>query len=93
MDFVQGLPMSRNKHSVILLVVDRLNKVAHFILGNLTDGAPTIANKFVQEIFRLHRVPKKIISDRDAGMTSRFWQTPLVALRTQLNISSTYHKK
>ena len=50
MDFIQGLPMSRNKHNTILVVVDRLTKVAHFIPRNLTDGAPTVACKFVQEI-------------------------------------------
>lgn len=47
MDFVQELPMSRNKHNDILVVVDKLTKVAHFILGNLTDVAPVIARNFV----------------------------------------------
>lgn len=83
--------MTRSRHNAILVVVDRLTKVAHFIFGNLTDGASMIALKFVQEIFRLHGVSKKIISDWDARMTSRFWQTLLSALRTQLNISTTYH--
>lgn len=73
MDFMQGLPMSRNKNNSILVVVDDLTKVAHFILGNLTDGAPVIAQKFMQEVFRLHGVPKKIISDRNDHVTSRFW--------------------
>lgn len=36
---------------------------------------------------------KKIISDKDAGITSRFWQTLFSALGTQLNISSAYHPK
>lgn len=69
MDFVQCLPMIRNGHNAILIVVDRLTKVADFIPGNLTDGAIVFARKFVQEIFCLHGVPKKIISGRDARMT------------------------
>ncbi|XP_059068640.1 uncharacterized protein LOC131859116 [Cryptomeria japonica] len=89
--YQQGLPMSRNKHNAILVVVDRLTKVAHFIPSNLSDGAHTIAYKFLHEIFRLHGIPEKIISDRDARMTSRFWQTLFSALGTQLNISSAYH--
>ena len=91
MDFVQGLPMTQNRHNNILVVVDRLTKVAHFILGNLSNGAPEIAHKFIKEIFRLHGIPEKIISNRDARITSRFWQTLFTALGTKLNISSAYH--
>lgn len=91
MDFVQGFPISRNKHNVILVVVDKLTKVAHFISGNLTDGAHVIAQKFMQEVFRLHGIPENIISDRDAQVTSRFWKTLFSALGTQLNISLAYH--
>ena len=72
MDFVQGLPMTRNQHNTILVVVDRLTKVAHFIPRNLSDGAPEIAHKFIKEIFRLHGILEKIISDRDARITSKF---------------------
>lgn len=89
MDFVQGLPMSRNKHNATLVVVDKLTKI--FIFGNLTDGAIVIARRFVQEVFRLHAIPEKIISDRDARVTSRFWKTLFCTLGTQLNIGSTYH--
>lgn len=46
--------------------MDKLTKVSHFILGNLTNGAPVIAWKFIQEVFRLHGIPEKIISDRDS---------------------------
>ena len=60
-------------------MVDRLTKVAQFIPGNLTDGALEIALKFIKEFFRLYGIPKKIISDRDARITSRFWQTLFLA--------------
>ena len=93
MDFVQGLPMTWNRHNTILVVIDRFTKVAHFILGNLFDGAPEIAHKFIKEIFRLHGIPEKIISDRDARITSRFWQILFTALGTKLNYISTYHPK
>lgn len=92
MDFVQGLPMTRNKdNNTILVVVDGLTKVAHFIPGNLIDGAPEIPHKFMKEIFRLHGILDKIISDKDARITSRFRQILFTALGTKLNISSAYH--
>lgn len=90
-DFVQGIPMSRNKHNVILVVVDKLTTVAHFILRNITDGAPIIAHKFIQEVFISHGIHEKIILDRNARVTSRFWQTLFSSLGTKLNISLAYH--
>lgn len=42
--------MSKNKHDIILVVVDKLMKVAHFILGNLKDGSFIFVKKFLQEI-------------------------------------------
>lgn len=91
MDFVQGLPMPPSRHDAIMVVIDKLTKVAHFIPGNLTDDAPTLARCFVKEIFRLHGIPEKIILDRDARFTSRFWTTLQSALGTQLNFSTAYH--
>jgi hypothetical protein len=93
MDFVQGLPMMRHKHDVILVVVDKLTKVAHFIPSSLKDGSPVLARKFVQEIFQLHGIPETIISDRDTRMTSQFWTTLNSSLGTRLNFSTAYHPK
>lgn len=72
MDFVQGLPMYANKHNSILVVVENLTKVAHFILGNLTVGASVIPHKFFQEVFILKKVIENDTSNRDAHMMSRF---------------------
>ena len=42
---------------------------------------------------RLHGVPKKIISDRDAKFTSRFWKDLFAGLGTQLDFSTVYHQQ
>jgi transposase InsO family protein len=46
---------------------------------------------FVNKVIHLHRIPKKIISDRDSKFTSRFWTSLQSALGTQLNLSTAYH--
>ena len=74
--------MTSRMHDVILVVVNKLTEVAHFILGSLKDGSLALAKKFVQEVFRLHGVPDTIISDRDTRMTSRFWMTLNASLGT-----------
>jgi division protein CdvB (Snf7/Vps24/ESCRT-III family) len=64
-DFITKLPRTMKKHDSIMVVVDKLNKVAHFILMRKTHKATNIAEIYMNEVARLHRVPKEIISDRE----------------------------
>ena len=64
MDFIVGLPKTKCHHDSILVVVNRLTKVAYFIPSNTTNDAPTIGNKFYHKIFRLHGFIEVIISNR-----------------------------
>lgn len=91
MDFVGGLPMTSQRHDCIMVVVDKLTKSAHFIPVKTTFEASTIDQIFLKEIIRLHGVPRKIISDRDARFNSRFWKSLLQSMGTQLNFSTAYH--
>ena len=63
MDFIIGLPKSKNQNDYIFVVVDKFSKVAHFILVKSTYKAIHIVDIFLKEIFRLHGIPKAIISD------------------------------
>ncbi|MCO5566311.1 hypothetical protein L7F22_019988 [Adiantum nelumboides] len=91
MDFVTSLPKTTRNYDYIFVIVDKLTKVAHLILVKQTATAADIAQVFVKEIVRLHGVPARIISDRDAKFTSKFWQAMFQSLGTQLNLSAAYH--
>ncbi|MCO5583763.1 hypothetical protein L7F22_037677 [Adiantum nelumboides] len=91
MDFVTGLPKTTGNYDSIFVIVDKLTKVAHLIPVKQTATAADIAQVFVKEIVRLHGIPARIISDRDAKFTSKFWQPMFQSLGTQLNISTAYH--
>ena len=73
MDFITALPKVTGNFDSIFVVVDQLTKVAHLIPTITTALASDIAQLFVKEIVRLHGVPARIISDRDAKFTSKFW--------------------
>ena len=74
MDFIVGLPNTSQKHDSIQVIVDRLTKTAHFIPVNTTYSAKRYAEIYLDQIIRLHGVPKMIISDRGAQFVARFWE-------------------
>jgi hypothetical protein len=45
----------------------------------------------MKDIFRLHGMPKEIISDRDTKFTSNFWKSLFVGFETKLLFSTNYH--
>jgi transposase InsO family protein len=71
--------------------VDRLTKVAHFILVNTTYSGARLTELYISRIVCLHGVPKKIISDRESQFTSRFWEQLHDLLDTKLRFSTAYH--
>ena len=90
MDFITGLSVSRG-FTVILVVVDRLTKSAHFgpLLTQFT--AVKIAKLFVDMVIKLHGFPNFIISDRDPVFLSNFWKKLFELSGTTLRRSTTYH--
>ena len=91
MDFIIGLPKSKKQNDYIFVVVDKLSKAAQFIPVKLTYKAVHIVDVFLKDIFRLHGIPKKIISDRDTKFTKKIWRYLFSGLETQLNFSTAYH--
>jgi hypothetical protein len=91
MDFIVGLPRTRDGYDSIWVIVDRLTKVAHFIPMETSYSRAQLAKLYMSRIVCLHGVPKKIVSDRGTQFTSRFWKRLHESLDTKLNFSSPYH--
>ena len=62
-DFITKLPRTQKKHDSIWVVVDRLTKVAHFIPTKSMRTAEYLARLYVDNIVKLHGIPKEIFSD------------------------------
>ena len=91
MDFVVGFPTTVGCYDSIWIVVDRLTKSAPFILVRVKCMAEKLAELYISQIVRLHRVPISIISDRGSLFTSHFWKALQHGLGTQLDMSTTFH--
>ena len=90
MYFITGLPKSEGK-SVIMVVVDRLPKYAHFCALSHPLKASIVANSFMGTTQKLHGTLNIIVSDRDPIFTGKFWIELFSCLGTQLAHRSSYH--
>lgn len=72
MDFVEEFPKVSGT-SVVLIVVNRFSKYAHFIALGHPYTALLVAQAFFDHIFRLHGIPCSIVSDSDPMFTRSFW--------------------
>jgi hypothetical protein len=88
MDFIVGLSRTQSGYDSILVIMDQLTKVAHFIPAKTTYSGPQLAELYISRIVRLHGVPRKIVYDRGMQFISRFWERLHEALDTQLHFSS-----
>ena len=90
MDFIEGLPKS-DGYSAILVVVDRLTKVSHFLPLKHPFTAASVAKVFLNTVVRLHGLPLFIVLDRDRIFTSAFWKELFRIWGTELQMSTAYH--
>jgi hypothetical protein len=76
MDFITGLPISKNYYSIefdfIFVIVDRFIKIVLYIPCKKTIDATKLTNIFIDKIISCFRNPESIIFDRGIIFTSKF---------------------
>ncbi|GJT14703.1 ty3-gypsy retrotransposon protein, partial [Tanacetum coccineum] len=90
MDFITELPASKGL-TIILVVVDRFSKYAHFGTLPTNFNAPKVAKIFMEIVVKHRGFAKTIISDRAPIFISKFWKKLCEASGTRLDHSTTYH--
>ena len=89
-DFIVELPRSRDM-TTIMVVVDRLTKMAHFIPLRCLPTSAIAADSFITHVFRLHGFPNSIVSDRGSQFTSDFWKRLCNLLDINHSLSTANH--
>jgi hypothetical protein len=90
MDFVEGFSRVNGK-LVIITVIDRFSKYAHFIPIGHPYTTTTTTQAFFNMIVRLHSVPSSIISGPDPVFTGRFWRVLFTLAGVKLQLSFAFH--
>ena len=91
MDLITQLPKSRAGNDAIVVFVDKLTKMVHYVATTTTVSAPQLAELFLREVVRHHGVPESILSDRDPRFTAHFWRAFWDRLGSKLTMSTAYH--
>ncbi|SPC61966.1 uncharacterized protein UHOD_12133 [Ustilago sp. UG-2017b] len=90
MDLIKQLPPSSD-FTAILVVVDRLTKMAIFVPTTNKLDAPELAKLFLRHVYSKHGLPTSIVSDRGSEFTSHFWRSLSTLLGIENHFSSAYH--
>lgn len=90
MDFVTHLPPSCG-YDAILVVVDRLTKMKHFIPCKGTCNAEEVARLYAYNVWKLHGLPQTIVSDRGPQFVAQFWKHLTRRLQITNLLSTAYH--
>ena len=82
MDLITQLPHSRAGNDAIVVFVDKLTKMVHYVATTTEVTAPQLAHALLREVVRQHGVPESILSDRDPRFTASLLARALEALGT-----------
>jgi len=88
-DFITDLLESEGP-TIILVVVDWLTKMAHFIPIKKKDS-PTVARAYLENVWKYHGFPGDIVSDRDCTFTGIFFMDLNIYLRIECSLTAAYH--
>ena len=89
-DIIGPLPKS-NGMNAIVVIVDRFTKMIRLKATTMNILSEGIAKIYRDEIWKLHEIPRKILSDRGPQFISKFMEELIKALGTKRQLSTAYH--
>jgi len=89
-DFITKLPLAQG-YDAILVVVDRLMKMVHFIPTTEKTTAEGLARLFRDNVWKLHGLPESIISDRGPQFAAGLMRELNEILGIKSKLSMAFH--
>jgi hypothetical protein len=73
-----------------MVVAHHLSIYSHFCSLQHPFKASTVAQLFMDNIFKIHDMPQSIVTDHDPTLTSNLWQELFHLQGTKLNLMTSY---
>jgi len=89
-DIIGPLPMS-NGMDAIVVIIDRFTKIIRLKATTTNISSEGIARIYRDDIWKLHGIPRKILSDRGLQFASKFMEEFTRVLGTKRQLSTAYH--
>jgi len=89
-DLISELPES-GRYGSVIVAVDSVGKHSHFIETVTTVTAAGAANLYLQNIWKLHSLPQKVVSDRGLQFVAAFMKELYQLLGIEAATSTAYH--
>ena len=89
-DFIMKLPLAQGYDS-ILVVCNRMTKIAHFVPTTERTSAEGVARLFWDNVWKLHGLPESIIIDRRAQFVAEMIKKLNCMLGINTKLSMAYH--
>ena len=91
-EFITKLPLVAGKNAV-LVVCDRLSKMAHFVATTEETSAEGLARLFWNNMWKLHRLPESVISDRGPQFAVELIKELNKMLGIETRLSMAFHSQ
>src|SRR5467141_3076981 len=89
-DFISELPESGG-YDAVMVVVDSVGKRSHFVETVATVTAAGAANLYVRNVWKLHGLPRKVVSDRGLQFVAAFMKELFQLLGIEAASSTAYY--
>ena len=91
-DIIGLLPRSENKDA-ILVVMDQFSKMIRLMVTTTSISLSEVARIYQDDIWKIHGIPKKIISNRGPQFASTFMGELYKVLKIKRAMSMAYHSQ
>jgi hypothetical protein len=94
MSFVIELSKIKNDFNAILMIMNRLTKMHHYVSCTTEEedtSAEETAQLLINNVWKLHELSSTIVSNRDSQFVSLVWKTVCKALKINVKLSTAFH--